>query len=260
MTEGWRELARHEVNPLDPIAAWRVLRESWPWDLVGGLLRATGTQNWVFTVDPVTITLAALGLRNYFVPSRNQRQMLRDGLPVQRLEECRVPVHLMAADVLTGAQVALQTGDAVDAVLASAAIPAVFPNVTIGGEALMDGGTTANTAIDHALTLGADTIYVLPCGFSCGLRSVPRTVLDMAMHAFNVMLEQQLIVALGQPHPGVELLVVPPLCPVSVSGADFSATDELIERAERATKEWLANGHQPVAGLSRALGGHRHRH
>jgi NTE family protein len=80
----------------------------------------------------------------------------------------------------------------------------------------------------------------------------------MAMHAFNVMLEQQLIVALGQPHPGVELIVVTPLCPVTVSGADFSATDELIERAERATKAWLANGHQPVAGLSRALGRHGH--
>jgi NTE family protein len=122
----------------------------------------------------------------------------------------------------------------------------------------MDGGVTANTAIDHAVALGVDRIYVLPCGFSCALPSPPRTVLDMNMHSFNLMLEQQLIVAMGEPPAGVEMLVVPPLCPMTVSPADFSQSEELMERAERGTREWLANGHLAVPGLSRALGPHRH--
>jgi len=258
LTEEWRELARHEVTPFDPAAALRALLESLPWNPLGGLLRATGALNWVFTVDPFTITLAAMGFTNYFTPSRNQRQRLRRTLPVQRLEDCVLPVHLMTAEVTTGSQVALSEGDAVEAVLACGAIPGVFPNVTIGDRALVDGGVTANTAIDHAVALGVDRIYVLPCGFSCALPSPPRTVLDMAMHSFNLMLEQQLIVAVGEVPEGVELLVVPPLCPVTVTPADFSQSEELMERAERSTTEWLDNGNLAVPGLSRALGPHRH--
>jgi hypothetical protein len=37
---------------------------------------------------------------------------------------------------------------------------------------------------------------------------------------------------------------------------DFGRSDELIARADRSTEQWLRNGREPVAGLSRALGAH----
>jgi hypothetical protein len=45
---------------------------------------------------------------------------------------------------------------------------------------------------------------------------------------------------------------------VAVTPADFSASEELMERAERSTREWLANGNLAVPGLSRTLGAHHH--
>lgn len=44
-------------------------------------------------------------------------------------------------------------------------------------------------------------------------------------------------------YPGsVDLRVVPPLCPISVSPTDFSQADDLIRRAHRHTRTWLERG------------------
>ena len=63
---------------------------------------------------------------------------------------------MVATDVLSGQDVLLSRGDAVDAIAASAAIPAVFPPVSIDGRDLIDGGVVNNTPLSHALALGAD--------------------------------------------------------------------------------------------------------
>jgi predicted patatin/cPLA2 family phospholipase len=44
-----------------------------------------------------------------------------------------------------GIGIRLSSGPAVDAILASTAIPGVFPAVNINGEPLMDGAVAANT-------------------------------------------------------------------------------------------------------------------
>jgi NTE family protein len=55
--------------------------------------------------------------------------------------------------------------DAIDQILASAAIPAAFPSVRIDGQYLIDGAIGSNTAILTAAKLGATRIIVLPTGF-----------------------------------------------------------------------------------------------
>lgn len=83
----------------------------------------------------------------------------------------RIPLHVIVTDVLTGADVRLSYGSAVGAVLASAAIPAVFSAVTPDYRRLIDGGVANNTPISHAVDLGADEIYVLPTGYACALEA-----------------------------------------------------------------------------------------
>jgi predicted acylesterase/phospholipase RssA len=47
------------------------------------------------------------------------------------------------------------------ALLASCAIPGVFPPVTVDGRRLANGGTTANEPVPQALALGAATVFQL---------------------------------------------------------------------------------------------------
>ncbi len=48
-----------------------------------------------------------------------------------------------------------------DAVLASAAIPGIFPAVRIGADPYMDGGILMNTPLKPAIDLGADVVHVV---------------------------------------------------------------------------------------------------
>src|SRR5205814_6249634 len=50
----------------------------------------------------------------------------------RRLEEAALPVHIVATELKSGRAAILTSGPAVPALLASCAIPGVFPPVTIG--------------------------------------------------------------------------------------------------------------------------------
>ena len=85
------------------------------------------------------------------------------------MRQRRSRFHVIATDLLSGAEVRLSEGDAAEAVLASAAIPGIFPPVSRDGRQLIDGGVSNNTPIADAIELGAERIYVLPTGNACDL-------------------------------------------------------------------------------------------
>jgi NTE family protein len=151
----------------------------------------------------------------------------------------------------------LSSGDVVAALLASAAIPAVFPTVTIGGRPLMDGGIASNTPIAAAVALGATRIIVLPTGTSCALQAPPRGAVAMALHALNLLSMRQLLADIDRFAGRCELTVVPPLCPMATHAYDFSRTQDLIRRAEQSTHDWLRDG-SPGTNPAWALLPHRH--
>src|SRR5438270_428308 len=76
----------------------------------------------------------------------------------------------------------LSSGPAVPALLASCAIPGVFPPMTIGRRELIDGGVANHTPIATAVELGARVIYVLPIGYPW-LHEEPANALGMALQA-----------------------------------------------------------------------------
>lgn len=75
------------------------------------------------------------------------------------------------------------------AVLASAAVPAVFPAVEVDGLLLVDGGVADNAGISRAAALGADEVWVLPAGYACALTRPPAG----ALHAVSLLTHQRLL-------------------------------------------------------------------
>jgi NTE family protein len=146
------------------------------------------------------------------------------------------------ADVLTGEDVLLSAGPAVDAVAASSAIPGIYPPAEAGGRCYMDGGTVNNTPISHAVSLGADIVWVLPTGYACALRAAPASALGMALHGLTVLIHQRLAADYARYRDKVDLRVAPPLCPLNVSPADIGHTASLIERARHSATAWLDSG------------------
>jgi len=234
-------LAGHPGAPIDELAA-----------IWGGLRRTR-----VFPPDPVHGLLGFVGRRRGLVSHRGLRTLIGKYLTFERLEDAPVPLHVVAVDVLSGRDVLLSRGPALEAIMASAAIPGVFSPVTIDGVPYMDGGVVENTPISHAVELGADVVWVLCAGYACALTEPPRGALAMALHGLTLLLHQQLIVDVEQYEPQVELHVLPPLCPLRVSPADFGQSGELIGRAREAARAWLAQD-RPLVGQAEFLGLHRH--
>jgi NTE family protein len=79
----------------------------------------------------------------------------------------------------------------------------------------------------------------------------------MALHGLTLTVNQRLAVDVARFEKAVDLRVIPPLCPVRVSPADFSQSAELIERSYESTRAWLSTRH-PVTGQATLLEPHRH--
>jgi NTE family protein len=176
------------------------------------------------------------------VDSGSLRALIERHLPYQALERAAIPMYVIATDVLSGASVQLSSGPAVEAILASCAIPAAFSPVRIGKDYLVDGAIANNTPVVTSVELGASRIIVLPTGFACSLKAPPATALGNALQALNLLIARQLVRDLEELSGRVDVLTVPPLCPIAISPYDFSHAHELIERAAESTRRWLRGG------------------
>jgi NTE family protein len=185
---------------------------------------------------------AAVARRGALVDPGSLRRLLEAHLPYRDLERARIPLHVIATDLLGGALVKLSSGPAVDAVLASCAIPGAFPPVRVGEHHLVDGAVASNTPIRVALELGATRMIVLPSGYACALEAPPRGSVATALHALTLLIAHQLVMDLERCGAQAEVVTVPPLCPLAVSPYDFSYAGELIERSAEQTRRWLQRG------------------
>jgi NTE family protein len=212
----------------------------------------------VFPVSMVQGVLGFLRGRASLVDPAPLRALIARELPYARLEDARIPCRVIASNVLDGSEVVLSTGSAVDALLASSAIPGVFPPVELDGKHLIDGGISSNTPLSTAIELGARRVIVLPTGFACALTRPPSSALAVALHALTLLIARQLVVDVLRWRERREIRVVPPLCPVESSPYDFSASRALMERAAKSTRAWLAAGGLERPGLPHELTAHEH--
>jgi NTE family protein len=199
-----------------------------------------------------------LSRRSHLVDATPLRMLLERNLSFARVEHAALPLHIVATDMQSGKEIILSSGPLVDAVLASAAIPGVFPPVRIGGLDLVDGGVANNTPISVAIALGATRVIVLPAGFACALHKPPGNAIAQAMHALTLVIARQLVHDLESYSSRAEIFVVPPLCPLDVSPYDYTQCDRLIERAAGNTRAWLNNGGLERAFVPRELREHTH--
>jgi NTE family protein len=186
--------------------------------------------------------LGLIGVRGFLADAGGMRRILETELPYRRFDEARVPLHVVATHFESGTEVVLSKGPIIPAVIASAAIPGVFPPVEIDGRELVDGVVALRTPIAVARQLGAARIVVLPSGFTCVSTAVPRNVFGRAMHAISLLGARQLKADFERYAGEAELHLIPPPCPLSQSPYDYSRGAALIATAREYTRRWLDAG------------------
>jgi NTE family protein len=203
--------------------------------------------------------MGLISARGHLIEPRVFERLLERHLPYLHLEEAKLPCHVLAADLLEGVEIRIASGAATRALLASAAIPGVFPPVRIDGRYLIDGGVANDTPISAAVALEARRLIVLPTGYSCARKAPPRGALGAALQGLNILIVGKLVSAVRRYASEAEIIVVPPLCPLDVSPIDFQCSGELIDRAAEQTERWLEEGVELVDGVPHQLPPHSHR-
>ena len=162
------------------------------------------------------------------------RAIIESGIDYVNLEDATIPIEVVTTSLTDGRERWIGHGPAVEAILASSAIPSIFPPVTIDGDLLVDGGVVNNVPISRALESGCDRIYVLLCGPLHYHPPAPRRPLEAQLTAFFVAIHARFVRELASLPPGVEVVVFSGGGEPSGQYRDFSASAALIEegRAE----------------------------
>jgi NTE family protein len=172
------------------------------------------------------------------------RKLIEDGIDYQLLEEARIPLEIVATSLRDGHERWLTHGPVVESVLASAAIPAILPPVTIDGDVLVDGGVVNNVPLQRAIDAGATRIFVLLCGPLRYRPRQPRRPVEAVISAFFVAVHARFTRELATLPPGVEVVVFSGGGDPAADYRDFSGVGELID----------AGRHEVAAVLDRYKG------
>lgn len=204
LTRLWHDLHRHDVFALD-------LRRWWG--------TARGGQPSLFSDSGLS-------------------RLLERHLGYDALEDARIPVEVTVTDLVTGAGRILDAGPSAPAVRASAAVPGILPPVAIDGSTHVDGAIGELDVLGHTAAHDVSDIYLLPAGYPCAGRP-PTSALGIALTSLSLLLHRGLAAQVRAYAGAARLHVVPPLCPLSISPADFTHASALIGRAHLCTRDWL---------------------
>jgi NTE family protein len=181
------------------------------------------------------------------------RAIIEAGIDFENLQDSIIPLEVVTTSLTDGRERWIAHGNAVEAILASSAIPSLFPPVIIDGDVLVDGGVVNNVPISRAIAAGCTRIYVLLCGPLHYHPRPPKRPAEAALTAFFVAIHARFVRELVMLPPGVEVVVFSGGGEPAAQYRDFSATAQLIEEGRAEVAEVLDR----YAGTSQDLTPHR---
>ncbi|MEV6603865.1 patatin-like phospholipase family protein [Kutzneria sp. NPDC051319] len=173
---------------------------------------------------------------------RGQRlaELFTTEVGARTFDELATPFACVATDLDSGEAIALRDGDLVDALLATCALPGVFPLVHRNNRVLADGGCVANVPIRQAIDLGAASLVVFDGRPRVPSRGPFRNVRDSMTAALAAALKQQYECDLDRARGFMPVLCVPGQPELHVRGFDFTNVPALIDAAHDAAQAYLA--------------------
>lgn len=182
-------------------------------------------------------TLHSTGTHLY--PNTALAAFIDEHLPATNIEDLSVPFVAMATDVDTGRPAPLDSGPLASALLASTAIPGVFPAVERNDRLFYDGGLVANLAIRRALAMGAASLVLLDCAFPGQVIPRPDSLFTVVDWSISLMMRRQVDTDLPQIAQHLPVLYLPGPERQALSPIEFDHTVELIAGAYEASRQFL---------------------
>jgi NTE family protein len=163
--------------------------------------------------------------------------LIHHSTAARSFSDLEIPLRVIACDLDTGDEVVLARGPLKPALLASAALPGVFPIVEHDGRRLVDGGVVDSVPLSHALAGPIDRVFVLNVSAVPADRPM-RSPLDVVMVSFMHARSQRYELERRHAPAGIQIFELPR--PRDTRDLfDFSGAAALIDEAYELTRAEL---------------------
>ncbi|MBU0917688.1 MAG: patatin-like phospholipase family protein [Gammaproteobacteria bacterium] len=143
-------------------------------------------------LQSMAMTLDESSITDWVFPGRSLlkgealARFIRTQTAGKQIENMRLPLGIVAADLQSGAPILFRRGDPGVAVRASSAVPAVFEPVRINGREYIDGGAVSPIPVRFARQMGAEVVIAVDISAIPQGQPTKRAV-DILLQTFNIM-------------------------------------------------------------------------
>ncbi len=167
-----------------------------------------------------------------FITGKKLTDLIRVLTYQKQFEDSRVPLRIVATELISGERAIFDSGHLFKAVRASISIPGVFVPVKWGGKVYVDGGVIDRVPSQVVRDMGADLVISVDVSSFTGGAAV-QSVLDVIIQSIDIM--QQQLVNLQESH--ADVLIKP-------YTSDFNATaftniEKILEAGELTAREHI---------------------
>jgi NTE family protein len=192
----------------------------------------------VFRAHPLGVILSSLRReRISALPQDNVRRLVEraEGLTgFVTFEQLRLPLAVVATDFNSGRRAVFRSGALKPALLASTAIPGLFPSVVIGGREHLDGGVVDNTPLDIAIEDGARDIVAISLMAGGEQEKLPGTWPELIARTLQLTLHHQMLSEYERLRDHARMVV---LCPVTSPTATWQMKRMHLEAVMESSRE-----------------------
>ena len=186
--------------------------------------------------------------RRGLVEGQKVQEYLTTYLGDKTFEEMKIPLSLVAVDLIRGQEVVLNSGSVVDAVRATVSLPGVFAPFRLGDYLLVDGGVLNNLPADVVRGMGANVVIAVDV--STGVNGLSRLleveqqglpltqlplIIETLRRTVGIMEGQIMAYKLQEANP--EILIHPALDDSITLLNGFPRAAEIIALGEEAARE-----------------------
>jgi NTE family protein len=171
--------------------------------------------------------LAGVSIEAYF------RSLTGSASGITDFRSLPVPFRAIAADIVTGEAVILESGSVSQAMRASMSVPGAMSPVEINGKLLVDGGIANNLPIDEARKLCADVVIAVNISTPPLKREEITSALSVSLQLVNLLGKATVDQQLKDMRPN-DVLISPELG--DISSGSFERSNDAIRIGEEATR------------------------
>ncbi|WP_432492056.1 patatin-like phospholipase family protein [Kineococcus gypseus] len=199
------------------------------------------TRESVFPGSLVGALLRLRRSRTHALSPKALEALVLSTLDTDAFEGLDTPLAVVALDLLSGDERVLDSGPLVPALLASAAIPGVFPSVHVDGRDLVDGGLVAHVPVGQAAARGAGSLVLLDTTVPAPAAAGPASIGDVLARVALIQFRAQLRAALPAVAARIPVVCLPAPGARRVDPLSFDESAELTRDAHERTGAFLAD-------------------